>query len=125
MDDGLPLSWWDFTPTDLAVPGSFVQPTASTSEEATLVSVFLQAGARAETAERFISGAYSREMIIPYFYPTLARIKFYTGFNEATVQTNDLTQTTFISNLKLEQNVCVLTLEAVSKKYEHMQHLDH
>lgn len=54
MDDGLALPWWEYYPSGLAVPGSVVQLDARTDEST--VKAFLQAGSRAETAERFISG---------------------------------------------------------------------
>lgn len=58
MDSGLPLPWWEFTPAELAVPGSVVQRD-TTAHKKDIVQIFLQAGARKETAERFISGVIS------------------------------------------------------------------
>lgn len=56
MEHGLRLPWWEFQPTDLALPGS-VTPPDSKAEEG-LLADFLQAAAHAETAECFISGMY-------------------------------------------------------------------
>lgn len=56
MEDGLKLPWWEFRPTDFTLPGT-VEPPDSRAEER-LLAGFLQAGARAETADFFISGAW-------------------------------------------------------------------
>ncbi|CAM9198214.1 unnamed protein product, partial [Scytosiphon promiscuus] len=53
MEDGLRLPWWEFRPTDFTLPGT-VEPPDSCVEER-LLAGFLQAGARAETADFFIS----------------------------------------------------------------------
>lgn len=59
MEQGVPLPWWEFSPADLALPGSVVQPETPVDEA--LVAAFLQAGARVETAESFVSGALIAE----------------------------------------------------------------
>lgn len=59
MEHGLKLPWWELRPTDLALPGSVEPPDARADEG--LVTGFLHAAARAETADLFISGRYSRQ----------------------------------------------------------------
>lgn len=54
--DGVKLPWWEFRPTDFALPGSVAPPDARKEEG--LVVDFLRAAARAETADCFISGVY-------------------------------------------------------------------
>lgn len=63
MDTGLSLPWWEFTPSSLAIPGSVVQSKEQEEREAALVARFLQSGARAETAERFISGTVHMHLL--------------------------------------------------------------
>ncbi|CAM9545646.1 unnamed protein product, partial [Ectocarpus fasciculatus] len=53
MEHGLRLPWWEFRPADLALPGTVVPP--DSRQEEGLLADFLQAGARAETADCFVS----------------------------------------------------------------------
>lgn len=54
MDHALQLPWWEFSPEDLTLPGSVLEPDTVVDEAS--VTAFLQAGSRGEAADRFISG---------------------------------------------------------------------
>ncbi|CAM9735702.1 unnamed protein product, partial [Ectocarpus sp. 4 AP-2014] len=53
MEHGLRLPWWEFRPADFTLPGTVARH--DSREEEGLLAGFLQAGARAETAECFVS----------------------------------------------------------------------
>lgn len=73
MEHGLRLPWWEFRPADLALPGTVVPP--DSRQEEGLLAGFLQAGARAETADCFVSGVLCVALTLPdRFYRIVAAL---------------------------------------------------